>query len=122
MGIFNTFEHIRSGNQKITKKFLKELGFEKIYWGSVSCQGKKDFECYEKYIEADDAIHSATLYYFPTGFKGYVTDYNSKGIDPCNKVMGWPNIDDSDEIHLNANCKFDILFSIDKLKQKINKY
>lgn len=122
MGVFSELQDATSGRQDITKNFLKTKGFKKIYWGAISKQGDLDYLAYELYIEYN-GVASAELYYFPPTFKGYVADYNMKGIDPAGRCIGWLNSTASDwTLKAEPKTKFDISCYIKILNEKLKEY
>lgn len=130
MGIFDTYRQVKSGNQRISENFLRKQGFKKYNnWGSPKHWGEKGSEFWEKFIclplsrDFRENIYSATLYYFPSGFERYVTDFDIKGIKPENHFLGWINDCSrfTKEISGEANCKMDILYAIDRLTEELKK-
>ena len=126
MGIFNTYDQIKSGGQRISKNFLRKQGFKKNNnWGSPQHWGEKGSEFWEKFIclpFRSGSIYSATLYYFPPEFERYVTSFNIRGINPKNHFLGWVNTGDFEEISGDANCKMDIFYAIDRLTEGLKKH
>ena len=126
MGLFDTYSTVRRGNQKITPNFLKKLGFKKCHWGSPQHWNNPRSEFWEKILVVDKNDeefynHSATLFYFPPEFDGYVTGYSLMGISPNNKLIGWVNSGDDEDLRGNALCKMDIYWAIDALTNRIIK-
>jgi len=123
MGIFNTYEQIKSGKQRISENFLKEMGFEKSKQWGAPWKWDTDTEFWEKIIHVDDCYTDASIYYFPDTFDGYVTPFSMRGVKPKNHFLGWVNSDSSNkEWTGNANNKMDIMVVIDEIKQYIEKY
>lgn len=98
----------RDINKPLTVSDLKDLGFRKTVWGSPefvwgqeknkdndhrgssSCLKHKwatDHECWEKeFLGIED---SGVIYYFPTGFAGYVTRWH--GVPPSHTIFVVPD-------------------------------
>ena len=124
MGIFDTHNYTRQGNQRISVNFLKKMGFKKSnQWGGPMHWGPET-EFWEKIIKVKEGYTDASLIYFPPTFKAYVTPFNSKGISPSNKMIGEINSISSEEYDFTgeALCKMDILFGIDKITENLKKY
>lgn len=130
MGIFSTSNHVRRGSQKITERFLKQMGFHKDYWGSPHENYKKPgSEFWEKYIfdeeslaevSEDDAMIVATIWYFPENFTGYVTSYNMSGCNPATGTFCQFHGDDSGWSYRGySKCKMDIIYALDMTLEEV---
>jgi len=116
---------------ELTDDVLTELGGMKIFWGSpfnwdeqkgASKQSIKEHTCWEFCITTDSTELCGTLYYFPTEFNGYVTEFARRGVTPKNKVIGWDDQYLSSWIMTaNAKCRLDLEHAIMKLKNHLNK-
>ena len=125
MGVFDTYNSVRYGKQRISENYLKKMGFKKCCdWGAPHRWGP-DTVFWEKIIvqEKDGVLcnNSATLWYFPDTFTGYVTQY---GFKSSNKILGMINGigTNKDDHYGDAVCKNDIQFTIDKMTHALNKY
>ena len=125
MGIFNSYNDHKHGNQRISANYLKKLGFKKsnqwgapVYWGINT-------EFWEKIIIQENEYglypHSATIWYFPETFTGYVTAFAGEG---ANKVIAMVNgtLSTTNDYSGSALCKNDIQFAIDLMNQKLIEY
>ena len=127
MGVFSTYNSIKRGNQKISENYLRKMGFKKFKnWGSPSHWGPGSV-FWEKIVIIEDdrgqIPYSATIWYFPSTFTGYVTDFGTKGIDPANKVMcSFNSSNSAGDYSGNALCKNDIQFAVDLTTQNLKKY
>jgi hypothetical protein len=124
MGVFSTYDNVRGGNQKISERFLKQMGFEKSnQWGAPSKWGK-DSEFWEKIITVKEGYTDASLIYFPPTFRAWVTPFDMNGQTPANKMIGEIN-STSTEIYDftgDALCKMDIYYGIDKITENLKTY
>jgi hypothetical protein len=124
MGVFTTYNNVKRGNQRISERYLKKMGFSKCSnWGSPFHWGPGTV-FWEKYIiqEKDGELqnYSATLWYFPETFTGYVTSFGNKA---ANKIVAMINGNTkADDYNGDALCKNDIQFAIDKMTHTLNKY
>lgn len=126
MGVFSTYNSIKQGNQKISENYLRKMGFKKYKnWGSPSRWGEGSV-FWEKIVTIEDDCtqihHSATVWYFPHTFTGYVTDFGIKGIDPANRVMCMLVNSSLGDYSGSALCKNDIQFAVDLTIQNLKKY
>ena len=119
MSIFDTYNSVKLGNQKITEHFLKTHGFKRIWWGSPRHQGHKEHMCWETNIDwkgENGQLEMVTLYYYPDTFEGYVTSFNSRGVNPANYFFGWNNMSSRDfVIKQKATCKMDYMLVMDSI-------
>ena len=128
MGLFNTYSTVKHGNQKITPNFLKHLGFKKYKnWGSPSNWNNPESEFWEKILvvrknNGEIYHHVATLLYFPPEFDGYVPEYNTRGVSPKNKIIGFVDNGHGEDLTGDACCKMDIHLAIDALTNMIIDY
>ena len=125
MGVFDTYNQIKSGKQRISENFLKKMGFEKQQWGAPR-KWNTNTEFWAKSIYVNnyfpDYIPEAVIYYFPDTFEGYVTPFSMRGVKPKNHFLGWINSTFSNkEWKGDANNKMDIMIVIDEIKQYIEK-
>lgn len=124
MGIFGTYDNVRRGNQKISERFLRKMGFKKSnQWGSPSKWGS-DSEFWEKIINVEEGHTDASLIYFPPTFRAWVTPFNSKGLSPSNKMIGEINSTSTETYDFtgDALCKMDIYYGIDRITENLKKY
>lgn len=87
---------VLSTNTKITVTKLKELGFEKIAWGSPDfitpstdrkkrrCKWLKNHMCWELFDDKTNNYWKGQIIYFPPEFDGYVTPFQGDWQDPKN--------------------------------------
>lgn len=123
MSIFDAQNQVKHGNQKISENFLKKMGFKKSNQWGVPYSWGPDTVFWEKIINVEGGYTDASLIYFPSTFKGYVTDFNSKGKEPSNKLLAQINTDDTRyDFNGEANCKNDLYFGIDKITYNLKKY
>lgn len=121
MGVFTELDELKTGNQDITKNFLRTKKFRKCLWGPIYKKKDPEFQAYELYIDYN-GFGSAELYYFPPTFKGYVTHLNSRGVNPAGKCIGWMNNSSSWMLESDATCKFDINCCIKMINEKLKDY
>ena len=124
MGVFDTYNSVRYGKQRISENYLKKMGFKKCCdWGAPHRWGPGTV-FWEKYIiqEKDGVLqnYTATLWYFPETFTGYVSSFGNKS---ANKIIAMINGNTkNDDYNGDALCKNDIQFTIDKMTHVLNKY
>jgi len=125
MGVFSTYNDIKYGNQRISENFLKKMGFKKSnQWGAPFRWGPGTV-FWEKVLILEDENcllpHSATVWYFPGTFTGYVTPFAGES---ANKVVAIINGNSStaDDYNGDALCKNDIQFVLDLMNQTLKKY
>ena len=124
MGVFNTYDNVQRGNQKISERFLKQMGFKKSnQWGAPYKWGSETV-FWEKIIKVEEGYTDASLIYFPPTFRAWVTPFNSKGLSPSNKMIGEINSTSTETYDFTgeALCKMDIQFGIDKITRNLKKY
>lgn len=85
---------ILSTDTKITATKLKELGFEKIVWGSPdfisysndrkrrNCKWRESHKCWELFDDYTNDYWKGDIIYFPPGFDGFVTPFQGNWKDP----------------------------------------
>ncbi len=124
MGLFDTYSTVRRGNQKISERFLKQMGFKKSnQWGAPYKWGC-DSEFWEKIIKVEEGYTDASLIYFPPTFCAWVTPFNSNGQTPANKMIGEINCTSTETYDFtgDALCKMDIYYGIDKITENLKAY
>lgn len=132
MGIFKTYNYTR-GNQKISARFLKNMGFHQARWGSPMHHDKGSI-MWEKTIFETDIDETgrgdftvAQLWYFPETFTGYVTSFNSNGKNPAGAITYLAN-SSAINFHLGVEkarypkTKMDIICYIDEITEKIKHF
>lgn len=122
MGVFDTYNSVRGGNQKISERFLRKMGFKKSkQWGAPSKWGE-DSEFWEKIIIVERG--SASLIYFPPTFCAWVTQFNMNGQTSANKMIGEINntLTEAYDFTGDALCKMDIYYGIDKITENLKTY
>ena len=124
MGVFSTYDNVRGGNQKISERFLKKMGFKKSnQWGAPWNWGR-DSEFWELIIAIDGRTTTASLIYFPPTFKAYVTPFNLNRLSPANKIIGEINNTSTETYDFTGEAfyKMDIVAAIDKLTENLKIY
>lgn len=84
----------RDSIKKITVKYLKEVGFIKIPWGSPDGRydnGKRkwnrEHQCWELFDDEYDFYYRINIYYFPKHFIGWVAPFSNKRENPAGHVL-----------------------------------
>ena len=124
MGVFDTCSQIKSGKQRISVNFLKQMGFKKSnQWGAPSKWGR-DSEFWEKIITVEEGHTDASLIYFPPTFCAWVTPFNMNGQTSANKMIGEINCTSTEiyDFTGDALCKMDIYYGIDRITENLKKY
>jgi hypothetical protein len=126
MSIFGVQNQVKRGNQRISERYLRKMGFKKsMQWGNPHHWGPGTVY-WEKFVTQYDENghqleHEADIIYFPSTFTGYVTDF---GEGASNKILCMieGTTYSGDDYHGSALCKNDIQFVLDYANHKLNKY
>mgnify|MGYP003303291667 CR=1 FL=1 len=127
---------VLSTNTKITATKLKELGFEKIVWGSPdfisysddrkrrNCKWLESHKCWDLFDDRTNDYWKGEIIYFPPGFDGYVTPFQGDWQDPKNPAgFAYITIDNRDDswyelIKINDIDDINIAIAVMKKRMK----
>lgn len=127
-------------NKKVTPKFLKELGFDNISWGSPvkvttirekgKTKRKLDFAkcqyCWEWFDDEQviDDYWKVLIYYYPKGFDAFVTPFQGDWKNPMHPenyaMITIDNRDDSwcEKVYVETEDDIDTVFAIAEARVK----
>lgn len=127
-------------NKKVTPKFLKELGFDNISWGSpvkvttIREKGKtkrklefaKCQYCWEWFDDEQviDDYWKVLIYYYPKGFDAFVTPFQGDWKNPMHPenyaMITIDNRDDNwcEKVYVETEDDIDTVFAIAQARVK----